>query len=122
MRILSLSLLSLLTSTFANPTDTVSACATVLCPFEHECVVSNGKATCVPIGGGKCGPTICAKGLQCCNASCGVCTKPGMACTMQACVGPVCGRKVCAFGEKCCNESCGYCVKPGGGCTKELCL
>jgi hypothetical protein len=69
-----------------------------------------------------CGPTVCAEGLSCCNASCGYCTKPGEACTMEACLGPQCGPNTCAFGEVCCNESCGYCTKPGQGCTDELCL
>ncbi|KAK0633982.1 hypothetical protein B0T14DRAFT_395263, partial [Immersiella caudata] len=67
-----------------------------------------------------CGPTICEKGLLCCNASCGVCTKPGQACTQQAC-GPRCGKILCPWGETCCNDSCGYCTKPGEGCTKEFC-
>ena len=34
----------------------------------------------------KCGNTICPEGLTCCNASCGMCTKPGGFCTQQACV------------------------------------
>ncbi|KAK0654751.1 hypothetical protein B0T16DRAFT_395625 [Cercophora newfieldiana] len=119
-------LLGLLPATIASPIenhcDTPAECAVILCPTNHQCIVRNGKGTCVPIGGSVCGPTICAQGLVCCNASCGTCTKPGMACTQQACLGPQCGKIYCPFGETCCNPSCGYCVKPGGGCTKELCL
>ena len=32
-----------------------------------------------------CGTTVCGEGLVCCNASCGICTKPGMACIQLAC-------------------------------------
>jgi hypothetical protein len=35
--------------------------------------------------GEECGARTCGEGLVCCNASCGVCTKPGMFCTQQAC-------------------------------------
>ena len=110
-----------------NPVDIsdrqVNKCAVVLCPAEHVCKVINGAPTCVPISSGKaCGPTICAEGLQCCNASCGICTKPGQGCTKQACLGPSCGPNVCAFGEQCCNPSCGYCTKPLEACTMEACL
>jgi hypothetical protein len=35
--------------------------------------------------GEKCGARTCGEGLVCCNASCGICTKPDMACTQQAC-------------------------------------
>jgi len=119
--------LLLLPTGLSNPiasdtSDSISACAVILCPADTECVVRDGKAGCVPIGGEKCGPNICTKGLVCCNSSCGFCAKPGQACTMQACLGPQCGKVTCPFGEKCCNSSCGYCVKPGEGCTKELCL
>lgn len=32
-----------------------------------------------------CGPNTCNKGEVCCNASCGICTQPGFACTQEAC-------------------------------------
>lgn len=35
--------------------------------------------------GEPCGPTTCAPDRVCCNASCGICTEPGQACTQQAC-------------------------------------
>jgi hypothetical protein len=35
--------------------------------------------------GEPCGNTTCAVGQVCCNASCGICTEPGMFCTQQAC-------------------------------------
>ncbi|HMI90595.1 MAG TPA: hypothetical protein VK509_04490 [Polyangiales bacterium] len=35
--------------------------------------------------GVKCGARTCGAGLVCCNASCGVCTAPGMFCTQQGC-------------------------------------
>lgn len=36
-------------------------------------------------GGEKCGAVVCGKGLECCNASCGICVPPGGSCTQQAC-------------------------------------
>ena len=52
---------------------------------------SPGVCGCVPVGGGngggeQCGKRTCGDGLVCCNASCGICTKPGMFCTQQACL------------------------------------
>jgi len=39
--------------------------------------------------GEPCGPTICGEGTTCCNASCGICTAPGVGCPAIACE-PVC--------------------------------
>jgi hypothetical protein len=39
----------------------------------------------VPPKGEPCGDTTCTDGMVCCNASCGICTQPGMMCTQQAC-------------------------------------
>lgn len=33
----------------------------------------------------ECGADVCAEGMVCCNASCGICTEPGGFCTQQAC-------------------------------------
>ncbi|KAK4097155.1 hypothetical protein N658DRAFT_500762 [Parathielavia hyrcaniae] len=103
----------------------ISPCATVKCTAETTCVVIDGKAQCLPIKGTPCGPTVCEAGLECCNASCGTCVKPGMACTQQACDYPPfptpCGPTVCERGLECCNASCGICVKPGGFCTQQYC-
>ncbi|KAL2174226.1 uncharacterized protein P884DRAFT_332298 [Thermothelomyces heterothallicus CBS 202.75] len=100
--------------------------------------VGLGSDSSVVAAGQKCGDTICQAGLTCCNPSCGICVKPGMKCTMQACTKsspapPVvtpreddkttqCGPARCKEGTECCNESCGICVEPGKGCTKQLCL
>jgi Kazal-type serine protease inhibitor domain len=35
--------------------------------------------------GAPCGKITCEKGLECCNASCGVCVAPGGVCTQEAC-------------------------------------
>jgi hypothetical protein len=35
--------------------------------------------------GETCGKVVCEKGLECCNASCGICVPPGGACTQQVC-------------------------------------
>ena len=75
-------------------------------------------------GGEACGDVTCGRGEVCCNASCGICTKPGGACTQQACEPPTggpCGPVDCAAGQECCNESCGICVEPGGVCTQQAC-
>jgi hypothetical protein len=69
-----------------------------------------------------CGATVCAAGKVCCNASCGLCTNPGEACSKGLCGRPTfgqsvaCGRNTCNVGELCCNTSCGICVRPGEEC------
>lgn len=97
-------------------------CATVRCAAGYACTVVGRSAQCVRAE--RCGPTTCPFGEVCCNSSCGICTAPGGACTLQACMPPqqVCGNRLCPVGEECCNSSCGTCVKPGRGCTKQLCL
>lgn len=84
-------------------------------------------------GGAVCGPSICGDGLVCCNASCGVCAPPGVACTTIACedggppppidggAGEECGPVFCSPGTVCCNASCGICVEPGMGCPAIAC-
>ncbi|KAK4116125.1 hypothetical protein N656DRAFT_774328 [Canariomyces notabilis] len=124
-------------SAHANPipgpdsgtTEEISQCATILCMAGTDCKVIDGRAQCIPINPKPevCGKTVCAAGLICCNASCGICTKPGMMCTQQACnddgpKGEKCGSVFCKPGTECCNPSCGTCVAPGKGCTKQLCL
>jgi len=112
------------------PSDSaITPCATVKCTSLTTCKVIDGKAQCVPIGGVKCGNTVCEAGLTCCNPSCSLCVKPGMACTAHICPSipidpPVvqCGSAVCKPGLECCNASCGTCVEPGKGCTKQLCV
>jgi hypothetical protein len=44
-------------------------------------IAHKGECTSTP-----CGPATCGDGLVCCNASCGICTKPDMFCTQQACL------------------------------------
>jgi len=61
------------------------ACATVLCPPGKYCVDDRGNATCESETGERCGPVPCKEGLECCNASCGICVTPGGVCTQQAC-------------------------------------
>lgn len=55
-----------------------------------ECDPKSGGADCggicVPPKGEPCGKNVCGPGLVCCNASCGICTKPGMVCTQIACL------------------------------------
>jgi hypothetical protein len=61
-------------------------CAAVLCLEGTSCEVINGEPVCVPQGGGQaCGSVTCGKGLECCNASCGICVQPGMSCIQIAC-------------------------------------
>jgi hypothetical protein len=74
-----------------------------------------------------CGSNTCATGEVCCNESCGICTPPDGACTMQLCEdstepgGVACGSNTCDVGEVCCNESCGICTPPDGACITLLC-
>ncbi|KAL2266814.1 hypothetical protein VTJ83DRAFT_6166 [Remersonia thermophila] len=133
----------------ANPVDLPAndlalACAPIKCAVHETCQVINGKPECVSKYPVKCGNAVCAQGLTCCNPSCSMCVKPGMACTQQVCkpvetlplpepdlpvppldpelpVGQRCGPSICQPGTECCNKSCGICVKPGQGCTKQLC-
>ena len=49
-------------------------------PFFDDCGCG-----CEVAKGEPCGPNTCAAGQVCCNASCGICTDPGMFCTQQAC-------------------------------------
>lgn len=55
--------------------DTCS-CELVLVPVPDPIIVLPGR---------KCGETTCGAGMVCCNASCGICTPPGGACTQQIC-------------------------------------
>lgn len=63
----------------------ITPCATVKCGFGSTCEVHDGAAVCVSNGEQPCGSAVCATGTVCCNASCGVCTPPGFACTQQVC-------------------------------------
>ena len=63
----------------------ITPCATVKCGFGSTCEVVDGGAVCVSNGQQPCGSATCGAGTVCCNASCGVCTKPGFFCTQQAC-------------------------------------
>jgi hypothetical protein len=60
-------------------------CSVVLCPPETQCVVEDGSAVCEPVGGEACGDVTCGPGLECCNASCGICTPPDGVCIQIAC-------------------------------------
>ncbi|KAJ4416594.1 hypothetical protein N0V85_002225 [Neurospora sp. IMI 360204] len=48
----------------------------------------NEEADEIKSGNQKCGKGTCAKGMECCNSSCGICVKPGGACTQQFCLDP----------------------------------
>jgi hypothetical protein len=70
-------------------------CNPCFCNVRHGTVVKSCPAAAAPaeppvedlviIGGGACGPTTCGPGTHCCNASCGVCVRPGGVCTQQIC-------------------------------------
>jgi hypothetical protein len=63
----------------------VNPCAATLCMVGTTCQVIDGAAVCVSNGGQACGAATCGAGYVCCNASCGMCTLPGMACIQIAC-------------------------------------
>ncbi len=66
-------------------TPELDPCARVRCMAGTHCEASGGVASCVPDGGEPCGETTCGPGTYCCNASCGMCVKPGMFCIQIAC-------------------------------------
>ncbi len=53
-------------------------CVRAPCPPVEECVLDE-------VGGTACGDVTCGEGQVCCNASCGICTAPDMACIQTAC-------------------------------------
>jgi len=69
------------------------AMATVVgCSSSHETSVLDSGPIIYDVGpasdgarGPSCGPVTCAVGLDCCNASCGICTAPGVGCVDIAC-------------------------------------
>ncbi|HET9959815.1 MAG TPA: hypothetical protein VFQ61_35230 [Polyangiaceae bacterium] len=65
--------------------DEPNPCAAVLCRTGTICEVHEGEAYCVSDGTQECGKTTCGAGSVCCNGSCGICTRPGMACIQIAC-------------------------------------
>lgn len=68
------------------PDEVTNPCAAILCPTGTECVVEGDTASCEPpAGGASCGDVTCSAGTYCCNASCGWCLPPGMACIQIAC-------------------------------------
>ncbi|MCA9596046.1 MAG: hypothetical protein KC776_22180 [Myxococcales bacterium] len=67
--------------------------------------------------GTACGTATCSAGEYCCNASCGICAKPGEGCVAIACEPVPCGAVTCGAGEYCCDASCGTCAKQGEACT-----
>ncbi|MFZ5892546.1 MAG: hypothetical protein ACOY0T_15915 [Myxococcota bacterium] len=64
----------------------IDPCATVRCKAGYHCVANGSTATCEPDAtGGSCGSVTCPEGTVCCNASCGWCRPPGVACIQIAC-------------------------------------
>lgn len=67
--------------------------------------------------GQACGKTTCSEGTVCCNASCGICTKPGGACIQLACDDegpgkPTCAATTCLEGSVCVEGPNGAECKP----------
>lgn len=54
----------------------------------------------------QCGTTICDVGQVCCNASCGICTAPGLACPAIACETGCTSNADCGNGEYCAMDGC----------------
>lgn len=69
----------------AQCVEDATTCAAVLCEVGTQCVEDSGVAHCVPQSGVQCGTVTCANGQYCCNASCGMCAPPGVACIQIAC-------------------------------------
>lgn len=69
-----------------------------------------------------CGKAFCADGFVCCNASCGICTPPGGACTQQVCddqptCQPVTCEIACEHGFQKDADGCEICA-----CNPPTCL
>jgi hypothetical protein len=62
---------------------------TVLCVQGSHFDSSPAVCACVPDKQPDCGTVTCPDGQSCCNASCGICTPPGVACIQIACVSPL---------------------------------
>lgn len=82
-----------------------------------------------PVASGPiCGPVTCPRDFSCCNASCGICTRPGDKCSQTVCGMPMtpdsvgCGPTTCNVGELCCDPACGQCIAPGEPCVPGQCL
>jgi hypothetical protein len=79
--------------------ETTTTCANVRCMAGTHCEmvqVTCVRAPCNPVpeckpdatptaGGVACGKNTCGPGQTCCNASCGICTDPGMGCIKMFC-------------------------------------
>ncbi len=70
-------------------TQQACACAPVVCTLACQYGFQRGAdgceiCACAPPPK-TCGNVTCGAGLECCNASCGICVPPGGACTQQAC-------------------------------------
>lgn len=58
-----------------------------VCPPGEEYFADECGCGCqASVGGSPCGDSVCGQGLECCNASCGICVEPGGFCTQQACL------------------------------------
>jgi hypothetical protein len=57
--------------------------------YSNECLAAGAGVSIDHEGecksGATCGAVVCGDGLECCNASCGICVPPGGSCTQQAC-------------------------------------
>jgi hypothetical protein len=111
-------------SVFASVSFAVLGLAIGGCPSAHGAETDSGPAIDGgPIGydvgpvldGGSpvpCGPTACAAGMVCCNASCGICTPPGGTCSALACLdaGPPPPQSCGGFGGATCpaGQFCDY--------------
>ncbi|MEQ9079276.1 MAG: Kazal-type serine protease inhibitor domain-containing protein [Sandaracinaceae bacterium] len=62
-------------------------------------------------GATACGRVVCGAGLECCNASCGICAPPGTACTTIACEDPCTTNADCGAGD--------YCQLTEGACSGD---
>ncbi|MFT3921666.1 MAG: hypothetical protein QM778_03950 [Myxococcales bacterium] len=89
--------------------------------------VGDGDQDDASASGQACGKATCAEGTVCCNASCGICTKPGQVCTQVACgdepAKPTCAATTCPTGTDCVEGPNGAeCKKPEAtSCATVLC-
>ena len=58
--------------------------------YSNDCLAASAGVSLEDTGecqpdGEPCGAVVCDNGLECCNASCGICVGPGGVCTQEAC-------------------------------------
>ncbi len=98
-----------------------SGCRTVCPTCEPGVACSDHCRLECPSGVVPCGTAMCRHGEVCCNASCGICTRPGDVCTAQVCAprDPCVETALCIRGFHWSLEQCACVPDPSPPCTTD---